>query len=276
MSVVGPQTRSSSSVQATGSAASSAGLSEAIKTQMEKYFSSEQFISMMSTTMKNVLSETIQTTLDDHATKMKALDEKMAAIQLQNSKLSDSLNDESRRSSSLQTKVVALEFQNSKLYESLSEVRNQVDRVLFKCNDNEQYSRRSNVRVFGIDESPDESCEGKILDFVKAKLDIDLREFDIDRCHRVGLKKAGKPRAIIVKLDSYKVKSRIIKSRKKLKGTAFLITEDLTKENYSLLRKVREAEETSSAWSVDGKIFAKFSNGGPIKIIRRISDIKKD
>ena len=37
--------------------------------------------------------------------------------------------------------------------------------VLVKANENEQYSRRQNIRVFSFDEDKDEDCNDKIVKF---------------------------------------------------------------------------------------------------------------
>jgi hypothetical protein len=49
------------------------------------------------------------------------------------------------------------------------------------ANDNEQYSRRHNVRFSGFDEEQDEICAEKIATFFKEKLEVDISDKNIDR-----------------------------------------------------------------------------------------------
>ncbi len=61
---------------------------------------------------------------------------------------------------------------------------------------------------------------------------------EIDRSHRVGKPNPGKPRAIIVKLATYRVRQRIYMNRIKLRhcGHAEVyVNEDLTKPRAQLL-----------------------------------------
>ena len=105
--------------------------------------------------------------------------------------------------------------------------------VSSKANDNEQYSRRYNIRVFGCNEEQGQNCSEKVVEICKNNLE--LNEFtadNIDRCNRVGKpRNGGKPRAIIVRLKSYEAKRSIMQAKSKLKGSSFFINEDLTKLN---------------------------------------------
>ena len=52
------------------------------------------------------------------------------------------------------------------------------------------------------------------------KLDVDIRENEIDRSHRIGRKKDGqRPRPITVKLTRYNTRRKVFVSKRKLKGT---------------------------------------------------------
>lgn len=218
------------------------------------------------------MSETITVTLDKHAAKMVKPEGDMAAITSRNSELSNALENLNSKASVLEDRLQDLQSQNDMLQDSFTSLQCHLDRVSMKANDSEQYSRRGNVRVFRIVESPDEDCEDAVLTLFQSKLDISISKSDIDRCHRVGSNRPGKPRAIIVKVASYKVKWFIVKNRRKLKGWKIIITEGLTKENLILLNKVRESPGVISAWSMDGRIFAKIEEGN-IKLIKKLTDL---
>lgn len=86
-------------------------------------------------------------------------------------------------------------------------------------NDNEQYSRKYNLRISGIKESPGESCVDKVMDLCQTKLNIIVEKDSIDRAHCLGPKKDGKDRQIIVKFTKFPVKNTIYRSKRLLKGT---------------------------------------------------------
>ena len=49
---------------------------------------------------------------------------------------------------------------------------------------NEQYSRKSSVRLFGIPEKEDENTESQAITFFKDVLKVEIKPDDIDICHR--------------------------------------------------------------------------------------------
>ena len=142
-------------------------------------------------------------------------------------------------------------------------------------NDNEQYSRKYNLRFSGLKETNGESCEEKVIDLCKSKLNINP-EGSIDRAHRLGPRREGKDRQIIVKFTKFPSKNLIYRSRRLLKGTQVYINEDLTHYNLQLLKHARtQANGVKSAWSSDGKILVK-NGDDDIFRIRKMSDFVKN
>lgn len=140
-------------------------------------------------------------------------------------------------------------------------------------NELEQYTRKNSVRIFGVVETEKEVTKHVAVNFIKEKLGVTLQPFDIDNCHRVG--RGGskdRPRGIILKLTSHEKKVDILKNRKNLKGTKFVVKEDLTRQNQDLLQSAGKKYGFKEVWSRDGKIFTKTSTGRT-RQIRRLSDI---
>ncbi|KAH3771300.1 hypothetical protein DPMN_172614 [Dreissena polymorpha] len=87
------------------------------------------------------------------------------------------------------------------------------DRVMdLECavDSSEQYSRRNNVRIFGIPESPESK---KSTDDIVIKLcntlNVDVSVNEIDRSHRTGNRGGRKPRPIIVKFTSFRARQKL-------------------------------------------------------------------
>ena len=71
--------------------------------------------------------------------------------------------------------------------------------------------RRNNLRINEIKEGKNENweeCEERVNCFLEEKLDIDTREIWIERARRVGEKKNGQERQIVVQFNSYKKQVR--------------------------------------------------------------------
>ena len=101
-------------------------------------------------------------------------------------------------------------------------------------------SRRNNLRINGIKEGKNENweeCEERVNCFLEEKLDIDTSEIWIERARRVGEKKNGQERQIVVQFNTYKNKLDIVRNCKKLKGTKFSVFEDFSKETASIRKE---------------------------------------
>jgi hypothetical protein len=150
--------------------------------------------------------------------------------------------------------IVLLKSKNAKL-------RVEVDRLSIKCNANEQYSRKYNLRIGGITEEHSEDCYQAVSNFFQNEIGISINDAEIDRAHRVGRPGGFNPRQMIVKFKGYRAKQEVLKNRRNLKGKKGLyVREDLTAYNLELVRCARDTEYVSSCWSNDGKIFVKLNN----------------
>ena len=92
---------------------------------------------------------------------------------------------------------------------------------------------------------------------------MNLRGNDIDIAHRLGKKtKNGKPRQILVNLNSRMKRDANSKTRKMFQGSYIYVNEDLTKTNQWVLAYVREKmkDVEKKVWSKNGRIFYKKYN----------------
>ena len=123
--------------------------------------------------------------------------------------------------------------------------------------DLQQYSRRNCLIVSGAPERRNEKTDDLIKN-VATKVGVEVQDQDIDRSHRLGASKPGRPRPIIVKFTRYNKRSELIKSRRKLKGTSIGIQEQLTPFNQWLLGKAQElvkrCDIAKAVWSWDGTV----------------------
>ena len=125
-----------------------------------------------------------------------------------------------------------------------------------KIDDLEQYQRRQCLRVFGVEEKPNEDTDRIIID-VAQKIGVDLSVSDIDRSHRVGRRDTGRPRPIIVKFISYRKRSEVFRCKKFLKGSGTTVREDLTRTRHQLLRDAITKYGVRNVWTQDGVVIVK-------------------
>ena len=93
------------------------------------------------------------------------------------------------------------------------------------------YSRRSNLRFYGVAEMPNEKdsdCERAVIDLFKNKMGLS-DPISIERCHRLGPKPQPndpRPRPIIVRFSFFKDRARVWSAKRMLAGTRILVKED--------------------------------------------------
>jgi len=134
--------------------------------------------------------------------------------------------------------------------ERLKNLESKMETMIEKADDLENRSRRNNLCFDGVDEMQFgretwEQCEGKLKDIVFENLEIE-DEVQIERAHRVGRKRDdGKPRPIVAKFLNYKDREKVLKARKKLKGSKIVIREDVSErvkaKQKELIPKMMEA-----------------------------------
>ena len=120
----------------------------------------------------------------------------------------------------------------------------------------ENQSRRNNIRVSGIPESPNETweaAEAKVKQAIQEQLGIDV---DIERAHWVERRnrdcssqdtQQGKSRTIVCKLRCWKQREAVLKKARKSKPSGLFISEDLAlatlQRRVAQVGKLREAKQ---------------------------------
>uniref|UniRef100_A0A1B6MF41 Uncharacterized protein n=1 Tax=Graphocephala atropunctata TaxID=36148 RepID=A0A1B6MF41_9HEMI len=162
---------------------------------------------------------------------------------------------------------------------NLSEkVRQLDDKLTGRADELEQYQRRNNIRVFGIEETAGENTDAIVVGLCRDKLGVDLPVSAICRSHRVGGHPRPGPdgskrhRPIIVRFVSYRDRRAVYGHKKNLKGTGVTIREDLTTQRVEVLRRATAQYGPRSTWTQDGRVL--WINGDGVKgVATRLSDL---
>lgn len=182
---------------------------------------------------------------------------------------------------SMKKEIEELRAENEYLHNKVGEIESKVNIALEQSHQNAQYSRRNNLRFFGIKEQKEENVTALITDVVVNKLKIkDFRPEEIDIAHRVGpydnSTKDPKPRGIIVRFVRRTMRNRIVKCRKMLAGSRMAITDDLTKKNIQLLAAVKKHPIVEDAWAQDGRIMVCIKSSGKIAAVSSVSEVDRN
>lgn len=173
-----------------------------------------------------------------------------------------------------------------------NELQLQLKKAHLENNRLEQYSRRSNLRILGLEMEEHADCKQIVANFLSEKLkdragnSITVTRDDLDAAHPLPVRATPAlnasttrrhtrssaaandaapaststtgppPKPIIVRFHARELRDKIIRSRRSLKSTGLTIQEDLTAANAKLLTKLSNDSAFKCAWTWEGRVFA--------------------
>ena len=191
----------------------------------------------------------------------------LAVINKQRLDLLDSLKKAfSKRFDDLEHWIDDLEMQNHELKKQLSAEPN--TEVKFKhviqaqetrIVELEQYSRRANIKIFGVPEvkpgAGQENPTELVINICKTHLELNISNSDILAAHRIPSRNNNIPRKLYVKFLRTDMQERVLRQRRKLKGKPINIADDLCLGMQGVLNRAKNDDRVSKAWSWRGKVF---------------------
>lgn len=173
----------------------------------------------------------------------------------------------------------------------LNSLKSKVETIEIENNNREQWSRRSNVEIYGIPEKRNENLITILQDIVgKTDLNLDMKT-DIDFITRVASKDKDVKRAkpIIVKFLCRWKKDDFLSQVRKLKikcndigfpanNNHIYFNDHLTSSNKALLQSVKKTAKEKSykyVWVKNCTIMVRRNDTSPVLHIANFSDVKK-
>ncbi|KAK3097169.1 hypothetical protein FSP39_007070 [Pinctada imbricata] len=132
-----------------------------------------------------------------------------------------------------------------------------------KANFNEQYSRKTNIKIYGVTEKERENTKLIVCQMLKEVAEVQLEENEIIATHRIPAGKPGLPRPIILKVKNSEIKSRIMKQRSKVKsyGHGLRLADDVTELNIQLLKRLSAHHQIEQAYYFNGYVYGRVKGG---------------
>ena len=175
--------------------------------------------------------------------------------------------------------------------DQIRKLRGEVRAAKEGLNELEQYSRRNCLLISGIPEGERESTDQLVMDVAKAA-GVTVTRADIDRSHRIGPRRSGKTRQIIVKMTSYNKREELYQSRKDLRSgrvqkhpvltaavlSRSFISENLTQQNQKTLfvaRQLKRKGIIARAWTDNCRMKVRVREGDPTRVIHSLTDLYK-
>lgn len=122
--------------------------------------------------------------------------------------------------------------------------------------------RRKFVLLGGVTEQPDEKIADVVTSILNSKLALsDLKASSLTVCHRMGMASDKRPRPVLIRFADPEVKAVVWKTKTKLKGSPYVLSEFLTKQRQSTFSVARKLFGVPNVWTLDGNINIKLPDG---------------
>ena len=231
--------------------------------------SSADSMDMSKSDIEDIIKKTLETAMETFKTEILARIEANQNAMTKRIEILERENFDLRKLNDEMTKNIKEVTQNNtETEERLYKLEDQTKSNAIKANENEQYSRRNNLRIFGLHQSDkNEDSISIVHAFITDKLKItNIKKEELAAAHRLGQSRQNAPPPMIVRFHTRDSRMTVLKNRKSLKGTPYVITEDLTKPNVNLLNRARTHPRIDSVWSWNWKCWALGKNGNKIRL----------
>ena len=207
--------------------------------------------------------------------------------------LKSSFNTHSTEINSLKKTLNKALFEKDTLKQTVDSLKKKVkvqegyiNELFGQQDDLEQYTRKHALEIHGIPEHLYTTTDDVVIKLGEL-LNVPITNADIDISHKLFNGK-NQPKAIIVKFISHKKKTQLYRKRTELRNvkisdlfpdcstadvvqsTRIFINENLTQYRKGIMKKANKMRKDGmiqSAWSLDGKLYAKTSpSGTPVRI----------
>ncbi len=167
-----------------------------------------------------------------------------------------------------------MEYEHQQQHNTITALRIQID----EC---EQQNYASHLQVVGLSDEDEKQDAKRFVKLSKEKLGLKIKESDIEKTTRLGKKKAGKLRPLLVKFKTADTKERIQGERSKLvnhssRTSNVYLNDRLTKHRQNLLfaaRKLVKGRKLFAAWSQGGNILVRKTDSSKILQARDHTDL---
>lgn len=252
---------------------------EHLQKEFKKMITTE-FLSSKLEALKAELKEHFDKELEKIYSRIKSLERERDSAKDETITIKNNISDMESKLHAIQDQNEKIKSENQKLTEKIDNLQGLFKSQEIQFNDLEQYTRRNNIRIYGLDDrKKDETAQETmyvVLNFLRDKLGISLKPCDIDIAHRIGRYQDNGNRIVICRFASRLTRNAVMKKRSELKGSVWVIKDDLTRKNAKLLEKVSEVRNVKSAWSDNGKIIALLENEGTNKKETVVVTLKTD
>lgn len=202
---------------------------------------------------------------------------------------SNQMDENTNLMKEIKSEVAAVKKENENLRSMNVTLTNEVTSLKDRVRSLEQYSRKNNVEIVGIPETPKENAIALVKD-VGTALGLEIQEADISTAHRVPSFRKDRPPALIAQFSRRTARDSLLSRFREKKvmtakqvNTAFptqnvYINEHLSPENKQFLSKLKQKCKDVGydyAWCRDGRFFVRKCQGERYRRVDTYDELDK-
>lgn len=275
------------------------------KEEIDFFLSENQFWRCDNCASERRKSMRLESELDKNSPNLSDVMEMLKLMREESKKQTKELEDELGKSvNNCHENIEELKIHITKQTETINRYEKKIDELLSEnamlkrrvremevgLDENDQYSRINCIEINGVPDKPNEDILSEVKKVGNA-LGVNINDEMVDACHRLGIKRNGAARAIIVKFTRRTVKEEILKQRRihrnlnthnigetSSPAEVIYINESLTKVRRELhkdVRMLKKKKGLSFVWVRNGKILIRPSEGDKVIVVTTREDLAK-
>ncbi|KAK6186728.1 hypothetical protein SNE40_006008 [Patella caerulea] len=160
----------------------------------------------------------------------------------------------------------ALQKQVEDLDTDLNKENKRINESINMANYNEQYSRKMNIRVFGLPTQESQDLKETFIEHIKRIANVGIAREEIIALHKLPTKYPDRPTPVLVKMINTETKSKIMKCKTTFLLNNIKLADDITKRNLSLMNRAYNHQRVDQVWFFNGCVYAKSTGRKKIRI----------
>lgn len=202
--------------------------------------------------------------------------------------LSDSVDKSNELTAKIREEYIEIKKENEVLFEENKRLKHSVTELKDRVRSLEQYTRKNNIEISGIPQTPKEDSLSVLKD-VAAALGLDVPDGQVSAVHRVPTYKQGRTPSIIVQFQARMQRDVWIAAFKKKRSLSasevnpafpkqqlVYVSEHLSPENKQFLGELKQKcreKGVKFAWAKEGKFFVRRREGEKCHKVKNIEDL---
>ena len=184
--------------------------------------------------------DSIETTLNEMCDRVAKIEGEIKILKSNTNVMEEKLKETDTKVKEMDTGLTGVNEQVEELQKKIEDIEESKKKELLELHSKqlyaEAYSRRENLKFFGIPERKEENggdTQKALYDFIEKVLDFGdpVNNIEFQRVHRIGKVNSNKPRAIIARFLRFSDREKVLRAGFKInKNTNFKVLEDYPQE----------------------------------------------